>query len=110
MELLLALAIVTLVAAFVAGPLRRPAEPELSRDRDAELADLEAQKEAKYREIRDAESDRLAGKISEEDHRRADSRLRAEAIAILKRIDQVSGSEPDHEAGGAPTIGPPDRE
>ena len=37
----------------------------------AELADLEAAKEAKYREIRDAELDQRTGKLSEEDHRRS---------------------------------------
>ena len=31
------------------------------------LADLEARKEAKYREIRDAELDREQGKLSQED-------------------------------------------
>ena len=89
MEVLLALAIVVLVAWFVTGPLRRRAEARSDDGREAELADLEARKEAKYREIRDAEVDRAAGKLSEEDFRRLDRELRSEAIAILKRIDRL---------------------
>ena len=59
----------------------------------AELADLEARKEAKYRQIRDAEADRAAGKLTEEDFRRLDRELRAEAVDILKRIDRLRPPE-----------------
>ena len=78
------------VVAFVGAPLRgraRGLDPEARRA--AELADLEAAKEAKYREIRDAELDQRTGKLSAEDHRALDRELRAEAIALLKRIDAV---------------------
>ena len=92
MEVLVALAIVVLVAWFVTGPLRRRAEARSDDGREAELADLEARKEAKYREIRDAEADRAAGKLSDEDFKRLDRELRAEAIAILKRIDRLRES------------------
>ena len=57
----------------------------------AELADLEARKRAKYRQIRDAEADRAAGKLTEDDFQRLDRELRAEAIQILKRIDRLRG-------------------
>lgn len=88
MELLLALAILALVAAFVSVPLRSRA----GRDADGpgqELAELEARKEATYRQIRDAEADRAAGKLSEHDFTRIDRELRREAIELLKRIDRV---------------------
>ncbi|MEY2442425.1 MAG: hypothetical protein QOJ46_1851, partial [bacterium] len=52
------------------------------------LAELEARKEAKYREIRDAEMDYKTGKLSEEDHRALDRQLRAEAIEVLHAIDE----------------------
>ena len=55
---------------------------------DAELAELEARKDAKYREIRDAEADR-AGKLTDEDFQPLDRELRREAIEILKRIDRL---------------------
>lgn len=91
LEFLLAVAIVVLVAWFVTAPLRnRPASQEEEEDPAvAELADLEARKEAKYRQIRDAEADRAAGKLTEEDFRRLDRELRGEAVDILKRIDRL---------------------
>ena len=53
---------------FVTAPLRRP-EGAADEREDPRLADLEARKEAKYREIRDAELDRAAGKLTEADWR-----------------------------------------
>ena len=58
---------------------------------DPAIADLEARKEAKYREIRDAELDRAQGKLSEADWRRQDAELRREAIEILKELDKARG-------------------
>jgi flagellar biosynthesis/type III secretory pathway M-ring protein FliF/YscJ len=93
MEIVLAAAIVVLVAWFVTAPLRRRAREHEEEDRTAaELADLEARKEAKYREIRDAEADRASGKLSEEDFRRLDRELRSEAVDLLKRIDRLRGT------------------
>jgi hypothetical protein len=90
MEVFLALVIVVLVAWFVTAPLRnRPATRDTDDARVAELADLEARKRAKYQQIRDAETDRAAGKLTEEDFQRLDRELRAEAIEILKRIDRL---------------------
>lgn len=89
-EFLLAVAIVVLVAWFITAPLRhRPWAGNAENPAEAELADLEARKEAKYRQIRDAEADHAAGKLSEPDFRRIDGELRHEAIEILRRIDRV---------------------
>jgi hypothetical protein len=89
MEFFLALLIVVLVAWFVTAPLRNRAPEHEDDPAVAELADLEARKQAKYRQIRDAEADRAAGKLTEEDYKRLDRELRAEAIDILKRIDRL---------------------
>ena len=51
--------------------------------------DLEAAKEAKYREIKDAELDHRMGKLSEADWRALDAELRAQAIAILRELDRL---------------------
>ena len=88
MEVVIAFVIVALVAAFVSAPLRRGAPQESERDEE-DLAELEIRKQAKYREIRDAEADRAAGKLSEADFRRLDEELRREAIEILKRMDRL---------------------
>ncbi len=95
MEILLVLLVVAAVAWFVTAPLRRgggggEADAQLE---DPAIADLEARKEAKYREIRDAELDRAQGKLSQEDWRRQDAELRREAIAILKELDGVRAEE-----------------
>jgi hypothetical protein len=106
MELLIVFAVVLVVAAFVGAPLRNRArglDPEA--EAHAELADLEAAKEAKYREIRDAELDQRTGKLSEQDHRALDAELRAEAIALLKRIDAArarSGAGGDRQPAAPP--------
>jgi hypothetical protein len=46
-------------------------------------AEGDALKEAKYREIRDAELDHAAGKLSDEDFALLDAELRREALEIL---------------------------
>ena len=75
------------VAAVVIAPLRRPAEQDaLQHDRAAEL---EAAKEAKYREIRDAELDYRMGKLSEADWRATDRELRTQAIELLRELDRI---------------------
>jgi hypothetical protein len=85
-EVVIALVLLAAVAYFVTTPLRsRAGEP----GEDPVVADLEARKEAKYREIRDAELDHAQGKLSEEDWRVADAELRAEAIAILRELDEA---------------------
>ena len=97
MEIVLALLIVAVVAWFVTGPLRRtPSETQdaAAHTEDPVIADLEARKEVKYREIRDAELDREQGKLSQEDWKRQDAELRGDAIAILKELDQVRGDAP----------------
>jgi hypothetical protein len=57
--------------------------------------ELEAAKEAKYREIRDAQLDLEMGKLTPEDHRAVDRELRAEAIEILQRLDAAEGKTPE---------------
>ena len=79
--------LLALVVLVVSAPLRRGvATAEGERDA-ARLADLEAAKEAKYREIRDAELDYHTGKLSEADWRSVDRELRAEAMELLRAID-----------------------
>jgi cytochrome c-type biogenesis protein CcmF len=52
----------------------------------------EALKEAKYREIRDAELDHAAGKLSDEDFALLDAELRNEAVEILDRGNGAGAS------------------
>ena len=84
----LVMAVLFVVVLFVSSPLRvvRSAESAVEGD----LADLEAAREAKYREIRDAELDHRTGKLSDADYEALQTALRAEAVEILHSIDTIS--------------------
>ncbi len=72
---------------FVGAPLRNPAALEPAAEGERRV--LEAAREAKYAEIRDTELDYRTGKLSEEDFRALDRQLRAEAVEILRLLDQL---------------------
>jgi len=84
---------VGLTVLVVTAPLRSGRVDAEDERRAAALADLEAAKEAKYREIRDAELDREMGKLSQGDWRAVDRELRAEAIEILRQLDRLEGKQ-----------------
>jgi hypothetical protein len=81
--------LIAVVAMIVLVPLGRPGEVE--RRDAARRAELEAAKEAKYREIRDAEMDQRMGKLSEADWKATDRELRGEAVEILRELDKLEG-------------------
>lgn len=83
--LLALLALLAGVIWLVSGPLR--SGPSASEPGASDRAALEAAKEAKYAEIRDAELDLRTGKLSEHDFRALDRQLRAEAVEILRALD-----------------------
>jgi hypothetical protein len=114
---ILTLALIALVVALVSAPLRRArssgdsqrGEQALDRELSAAVEahvrarpvagartrdELEAAREAKYREIRDAELDFRTGKLSREDYQRIDVDLRAEAIEILDALEALRPREP----------------
>ncbi|MEA2196831.1 MAG: hypothetical protein QOJ25_882 [Solirubrobacteraceae bacterium] len=102
MEFLLVMVAAAAVIVIVSAPFRRggaggaggtgAAEAEEAPVKP-DVADLEAAREAKYREIRDAELDHQTGKLSDEDFRLVDDALRAEAISILRALDRAKGSQ-----------------
>ena len=55
-------------------------------------SEADALKEAKYREIRDAELDHAAGKLSDEDYAILDAELRKEAVEILDEVGGPGGA------------------
>jgi cytochrome c-type biogenesis protein CcmF len=62
--------------------------PTRNRRRGALVrTEADALKEAKYREIRDAELDHAAGKLSDEDYAILDAELRREAVEILDEVE-----------------------
>ena len=89
MDLLLIVAVLAVVVFVISGPLRPGRVREEDLALEAERAELEAAKEAKYREIRDAELDHRTGKLSDADWRAQDRALRAEAVELLRRLDRL---------------------
>ena len=93
------IALLAVVVWVVGQPLRRGSREEVSPEA-GERAELEAEKEAKYREIRDAELDHLTGKLDTADWRAVDRQLRAEAVQLLRRIDALGPADGDDESAG----------
>lgn len=100
---LLVAAVLAFVLWTVSVPLRRAAGAAGAADRDEQSADsderraLESARESKYAEIRDNETDYRTGKLSEEDYHALDAAMRAEAVEILRQIDEHearAGREP----------------
>jgi hypothetical protein len=99
---LLTLVLLGGVILLISAPLRagrRAAVSESAADRD----ELDAAREAKYREIRDAELDYRTGKLSSADYAAIDGTLRGEAVAILDRLEALDGEEGMRDEPEAPT-------
>ncbi len=90
MDYILIFVVLAVVVLVVSAPLRRRRVDEAAES--ADRADLEAARDAKYREIRDAELDYRTGKLSEADWRVMDRSLRAEAVDILRALDDLPTS------------------
>ena len=91
MEALAALIVIVVLGAvvlLVSAPLRSARRGEGLDPSAGRVRELEAAKEAKYREIRETEMDFRTGKLSDEDFRALDRQLRAEAIEILRALDR----------------------
>ncbi|MGH2915281.1 MAG: hypothetical protein ACRDMX_09860 [Solirubrobacteraceae bacterium] len=89
MSYLLVLVVVAAAVYLISGPLRAARSTAAPAAASDQLAELEAARDAKYLEIRDAELDLRTGKLSDADHRAIDGALRTEAIEILHRIDDA---------------------
>jgi hypothetical protein len=88
MAALLTLVLLAAVIAVVTVPLlrtRRTAEPGTTPRHE----ELSAAREAKYREIRDAELDYKTGKLSQTDYETINAALRVEAVEILDQLEAL---------------------
>jgi hypothetical protein len=104
LDLVAFLVVVALLGAavwIISAPLRREAEdaPPSDPAAVADVEQLEAARDAKYREIRDAEMDLRTGKLSREDHRALDATLRAEAMEILRELDAARAQAEAQDSG-----------
>ena len=86
--------VLPLAAWLIAAPLLSGRADAAATAQEAELAELEAARDAQYAEIRDAELDFRTGKLSEADWRELDRRLRGEAVQVLHELDELHGRSP----------------
>ena len=95
-DFLVILVVLALVVLLVSAPLRSRRADDAGEN--AARAELDAARDAKYREIRDAELDYRVGKLSEADWRALDRGLRAEAVDILRALDELDAPTSDEDA------------
>jgi hypothetical protein len=97
MVYVIVLALLVGVVFIVSRPLLSPVGAQAPvPDAGAGASDrieLEAARDAKLREIRDAELDHETGKLSDADFAAVDSTLRAQAIEILNQIDRLDENQ-----------------
>jgi hypothetical protein len=82
-----------LAAVVVGRPLLAGRAEREDAAHAARIADLEAAKAARYREIREAEMDFRTGKLSEADWKAIDRELRAEAMEVLRQLDALGARD-----------------
>ena len=99
---LLVLVALALALLVILSPLRTGHAEAAEAADEAQIADLQAAKEGKYLEIREAEMDFRTGKISEADWRVIDRQLRAEAVDVLRRLAALGAGEPAATAVAVP--------
>ena len=105
MSYVIVLVVLAVAIYVISAPFREVPSSRETEGTENRIAELEAAREAKYREIRDAELDLRTGKLSDEDYAAVDHSLRAEAIEIMHALDGVTALAPSDPAGGA-TIAP----
>ena len=70
---------------------------------DERLARLRAEKDRLVQDLHELELDRATGKLSEEDYRELDARLKRRAVETIKEIDARKAARspfPDSQPGG----------
>jgi len=107
LQYLLVLVVVAIALYAISGPLLSARRASAIASDDVRA--LEAARDSKLQEIRDAEMDLRTGKLSDEDYEAIDGTLRSEAVRILERLDDavahqdaVSAAEAD--GGGAAAL------
>jgi len=85
----LVLVVLAVALYSISAPLRAQRRNHDGESVAPDIGDLEAARDAKYHEIRDAELDLRTGKLSDEDYTAIDTALRGEAIEILHELDRT---------------------
>jgi flagellar biosynthesis/type III secretory pathway M-ring protein FliF/YscJ len=95
MSYLIVLIVLAVAVYVISAPLRAERGRRQPDSEAMKIAELEASRDAKYLEIRDAELDLRTGKLSSEDYEAIDRTLRAEAIEIMHALDATDSPAAD---------------
>lgn len=101
LQVILTVLMLVLVVVSLAWPLLHGVD---EREIDAERRELEDAKESKYREIKDAELEFKAGRLTQEQWSSTDDELRREAMLILRKIDTLGAAHAAEKRPGAEEI------
>jgi type II secretory pathway component PulM len=114
LQYLLVLVVLAIALYVISGPLLSARRASAIASDDVRA--LEAARDSKLQEIRDAEMDLRTGKLSDEDYEAIDRALRGEAVQILGRLDDaieheraVRAAEAEGVDGGSDRGEPPPR-
>ncbi|HEX5192202.1 MAG TPA: hypothetical protein VFW09_05305 [Solirubrobacteraceae bacterium] len=112
LQYLLVLVVLAIALYVISGPLLSARRASAIASDDVRA--LEAARDSKLQEIRDAEMDLRTGKLSDEDYEAIDRALRGEAVQILERLDDaieheraVRAAEAADDDGGSDRGEPP---
>jgi type II secretory pathway component PulM len=87
LQYLLVLVVLAVALYVISGPLLSARRASAIASDDVRA--LEAARDSKLQEIRDAEMDLRTGKLSDEDYEAIDRALRGEAVQILEQLDDA---------------------
>jgi hypothetical protein len=104
LQYLLVLVVVAIALYAISGPLLSVRRASAIASDDVRA--LEAARDSKLQEIRDAEMDMRTGKLSDEDYEAIDGTLRSEAVQILERLDDAVAHQDAVRAAEADSVGP----
>jgi len=98
---LILILIIGATVAWIALPLREPPREDPHAVAD-ELAELEVRHQHLLAAIQDADFELQTGKLSDEDHRALRERLRADAVAVIRRQDEMRPAAAPTRRGSPP--------
>jgi len=99
---IIGICLAVLTGLFIAYPLLQKNRQAVSFASNHRAEELEARKAEIYAAIKDIDFDFQMGKLSQEDYDQLRNQYKAEAVALLKRADQLTGTR----KGAAPAPGP----
>ncbi len=86
---IIAISLAIVAAIYISYPFFQSRQKRISFDLNHRAEELEARKAQIYAAIKDIDFDYQMGKLSEEDYQELRSQYKAEAVQLLKQMDQL---------------------